>query len=65
MAAMRVIVVAQCCESTESMGQIVEVGVIQSNCPGSAVEAGCRENAVREVMREVRVSFKELLQVSG
>jgi hypothetical protein len=54
-AAKLVIVVTQCGEGAESMGQIVVVGVIQGNRPGAAVEAGSRENAVGKVVCKVRV----------
>ena len=57
MAANCVIVIAQCCEGAESMGQVVE---IQRDGPGSTVETGCRKDAVRVVMCEAGVSFEEL-----
>lgn len=65
MAASGMIVVAQRCEGTESMGQVVEVSVVQRDRPGSTVETGSREDTVREVMCEVGVSFEELRQVLG
>jgi hypothetical protein len=45
-AARLVVIVTQCREGAESMRQIVVVRVIQGNRPGTAVEAGSRENAV-------------------
>lgn len=65
MAAKGVIVSAKSCECAEPMGQIVEVGMIQGNRSGSAVEAGSREYAIGEVVCEVGVFIKELLQGLG
>lgn len=65
MAAERVIVVTQCSEGAESMGQVAIVGVIQGYRPGSAVKAGSWENAVGEVVCEVGVFFKEFPQGLG
>lgn len=56
-----VVVVTQCGEGAEPMGEVVVVGVFQRDGCGSTVEAGGGKDAIREVVREVGVLFKERL----
>lgn len=45
-------------EGAEPMGQVAKVNVAQRYGLGSAIEAGSRKNAVREVMCEEGVVFE-------
>ena len=59
--ALSVVIGAQRCERTESMGQVVEVGVVQEDSFGAAFKAGSWKDAVREVVGEVGVFVKQFL----
>lgn len=61
MSALGVVIGSQRSESTESVGQVVEVGVVQGDGLGATVEAGSWKNAVGEVVREVGVFVEEFL----
>ena len=57
-----VVEITKCGESTESVGEVAGVSVVEGDGLGATVKAGCRKDAVGKAVFEVCISEKEGLQ---